>query len=393
MGRTRGKYVTRAYAGIPGAQTTAERRGGQYRAFIPAPIADMQFSLRMDLVADLEKASGAIRTLNDTPPRLGSLEAVARHLLRQESTASSRIEGLSLGHRRIALTDFDLDGSGDQQAADIVGNIGAMGQALELGDAPDVVTAQDIKHIHRALLRFGQDELIAGELRGEPGWIGGSAPTTAVYVPPPHEEVPRLLDDLCVYINRRDVPSLVQAAVVHAQFENIHPFVDGNGRVGRCLIHTLLRRRGLAPTLVPPISVVLSARRDAYFAGLGEYREGELDHWLRFFADVAAVAASRAEELTDRIETLQEEWLAKFARRPRSDSTIYRVLRTLPADPVLNSATVQRELGVSDVAAGNSLNELARVGVIRPVGQRLRGRVWECPQMYALMTEFEQALA
>jgi Fic family protein len=353
----------------------------------------MQVSLPTALVADLEKASAAVRALNESPPKLASLEAVARHLLRQESTASSRIEGLALGHRRIALADFDLESSHDQKAADIVGNVRAMVQALALGDAPERLALKHVQAIHRTLLRFGQDAPIAGKLRGDIGWIRGTTPTTAVYVPPPYEEVPRLVKDLCLFMNRTDLPALMQAAVVHAQFENVHPFADGNGRVGRCLIHTVLRRRGLAPNFVPPISVVLSARRDAYFAGLTEYREGKLEQWLSYFAEVTAVAAAKAEELAARIDSLEGELLARFKRRPRRDSAVYRVLRMLPAHPVLNVPAVQQQLGISDVAAGNALNELAAIEVIRTVDDRRRGRVWECPIMHELMTEFEQTLA
>ncbi len=384
--------MTRHYVGIAGAQTAAERRGGRYRAFVPDPIAELDVSLPAALMADLERASGAVGALNDSPPKLASLEAVARHILRQESTASSRIEGLAPGPRRIALADFELESTHDQKAADTVGNIRAMVQALALGDAPERITPTRVQAIHKTLLRFGQDAPIAGQLRADSGWIGGSTPTTAVYVPPPSDEVPRLLDDLCAFVNRTDVPTLMQAAIAHAQFENVHPFADGNGRVGRCLIHTVLRRRGLAPSFVPPISVVLAARRDAYFAGLGEYREGKLDAWLSFFADATDVAATRAEELAASIDSLEADWLGRFGRRPRSDSAVHRVLRLLPAHPVLNVPAVQELLGISDVAAGRALNELAAVGAIRALDSRARGRVWECPAMYELMTQFEQAL-
>ena len=389
MERARGHFVTRSYAGVAGAQTAAQRRGGKYQAFIPDPIAEFELRLSSRLVADLDAAAGAVRALNASPPKLASLEAVARHLLRQESTASSRIEGLSLGHRRIALADFDLENSRDAKAADIVGNIHAMRQAIDLGDSTGQITPEHIRAIHATLLRYGGDDLIAGKWRSQQGWIGGSAPTQAVYVPPPPEEVHRLVKDLCTFINRTDVPILMQAAVVHAQFETVHPFADGNGRVGRCLIHMVLRRRGLAPNFVPPISVVLAARREAYFGGLKEYRDNEVEQWLTFFADATGVAALTAEELSGSIDKLEANWLSRFARRPRRDSAVYRVVRMLPAHPVLNVVTVQDELGVSDVAAGNALNELANVDVIRVVDDRVRGRVWECPTMYTLMTEFE----
>jgi len=393
MGRPLGHFVTRTYRGIPGAQTAAERRPAKYRAFIPDPLAKLELSLPSHVAAELETATQAVRTLNASPPKLASLEAVARYLLRQESTASSRIEGLALGHRRIALTDFDLEGSDDHEAADIVGNIRAMAQAVELGQTVSEIRPEHLQGVHRTLLRFGEDEPIAGKWRNSQGWIGGSSPTKATYVPPPHTEVERLMDDLCAFINRADVPVLAQAAIAHAQFENVHPFADGNGRVGRCLIHLVLRRRGLAPIFVPPISVVLAARRDAYFAGLTEFRRGDVEQWLSFFADVAAVAARRAEELSAAIDAREAEWLGRFTRQPRSDSTVHRVIRLLPAHPVLSIPVVQTELGVSDVAAGNALNELTSVDVIRLVNGKVRGRVWECPDMYELMSDFERSLS
>jgi Fic family protein len=321
------------------------------------------------------------------------LDAVARHLLLQESTASSRIEGLALGHRRIALADFDLESSADHKAADIVGNIRAMTQAVALGATGEQITPQHIKDIHRTLLRFGVDEPIAGKWREEQGWIGGSTPARATYVPPPPSEVQRLMDDLCDFMNRTDVPVLAQAGVAHAQFGNVHPFVDGNGRVGRCLIHTVLRRRGLAPNFVPPISVVLAARANSYFAGLAEFRGDGIQDWLSFFADATAAAAGKAEHLSHDVDALEERWLSSLSRRPRRDSAVYGVIRMLPAYPVLNVGTVQHEVGVSDVAAGNALNDLAEAGVLRLVTDRVRGRVWECPTMYVLMADFEAALA
>jgi hypothetical protein len=131
----------------------------------------------------LETASATIRELNAAPLKLVSLEAVARHLLREESLASSRIEGLALGHRRIAFADFDLARTDDQKAADIVGNIRAMAEAVELGARAKTIAREDVLAVHRTLLRFGEDEPIAGRWRDKQGWIGGQAPTRAAYVP------------------------------------------------------------------------------------------------------------------------------------------------------------------------------------------------------------------
>jgi Fic family protein len=128
-----------------------------------------------------------------------------------------------------------------------------------------------------------------GRLRRRQNWIGrpGSTPVNADFVPPRDKQVRPLLKDLCAFIEREDVPILAQAAIAHAQFETIHPFGDGNGRVGRCLIHVVLRRRELAPRYVPPISLILAARVKQYVGGLILYREGQTNEWTRFFATVA----------------------------------------------------------------------------------------------------------
>lgn len=389
----RGRYVKGRWAADPGAQTRAARLGSVYLAFVPDPIADLDIALPAAIAADLEDATLAIAFLNQLGPQAPPLEGVARQLLRSESLASSRIEGLNVGHRRIALADFD-ERAADAKAADIVGNIRAMQQAIEIAAGPDPINPDALLQIHRTLLRFGSDEPIAGRWRERQGWIGGMYPESAVYVPPPAGEVMELVGDLCRFLERDDMPALFQAAVAHAQFETIHPFIDGNGRVGRCLIHAVLRRRGLTPRYVPPLSLILAADRDAYFAGLDAYRGGDegLYEWAGFFAETAATAAGEACRLAAEIRSLQQSWLERFPRPPRSDAAARRLLALLPAYPVLNVAVATRELGISDRAAGEALGQLQEVGVIRLVTKRLHGRVWECPELFALVSDFEQSL-
>jgi Fic family protein len=365
-------------------------RGGRNGTVLPDPIADLDLLLPGEIAGALETASAAVRELNAAPLKLVSLEAVASHLLREESLASSRIEGLELGHRRIALADFDLARTDDQKAADIVGNIRAMADAVDLGAGATTIVPEDVLAVHRTLLRFGEDEPTAGKWRDKQGWVGGQTPTRAAYVPPPHEEVPRLMEDLCTFMNRTDMPALAQAAIAHAQFENVHPFIDGNGRVGRSLIHTVLRRRGLTPNYVPPISVILAARRNHYFAGLEDFRGDGLHRWLDFFADATDTAAREAERLAALIDDLQERWLERFAHPPRADAAVRGVIAILPAHPVLDVRVVINRLGISERASGAALAELEEVGVLRQV--TIRGRVWECPDLFEVIREFEAAL-
>jgi Fic family protein len=387
----RGRFVPGAWARDPGAQNRAVRKGLRYRAFVPAAIAELELALSGDLAGDLESAALAVAHLNRTTAKSISFEGIARQLLRAESLASSRIEGLSLGHRRIALADFDRR-SWDNKAADIVGNIRAMEQSIALAADGDL-EPDALLSIHRTLLRFGEDEPIAGRWRDRQGWIGGINPASASYVPPPPAEVRPLVNDLCRFMRREDMPALCQAAIAHAQFESVHPFIDGNGRVGRCLIHAILRRRGLAPHYVPPISLILASGRDSYFAGLNEFRrEDGLYRWVGFFAEVSHIAARQAERLTAEIEELQERWRGRLPERLRRDAAVYRVLAMLPAHPVLDVAVVTHELGISDRTAGEALRQLQAAGIVRLVTKRLRGRVWECPELFALVQEFEYSI-
>jgi len=267
-----------------------------------------------------------------------------------------------------------------------------MEQAIALA-AKQPIDSSTLLSVHRTLLRFGEDEPIAGRWREGQGWIGGSNPHSAIYIPPPAAEVPGLMSDLVAFLRREDIPTLCQAALAHAQFESIHPFIDGNGRVGRCLIHAILRRRGLAPYCVPPVSLILSAWRDRYFAGLDEYRRRDgLHGWVAFFAEASSTAAHEAERLGGDIQILRETWLARLPTPPRRDAAVRRVIALLPAHPVLDVSVVMHELGVSDRTAGAALAQLQDAGVVRLVTKRLRGRVWECPELFALVQEFEHSL-
>ena len=144
-----------------------------------------------------------------------------------------------------------------------------MEEAIQIGARSSELTVDDIRAIHRSLAIVPPLNRIAGELREEQGWIGGHSPPVASYVPPPPDYVPSLTSDLCEFMNRDDLSPVAQAAIAHAQFETIHPFGDGNGRVGRCLIHVIFRRRGLTPSYVPPVSLVLGARKDCLHSRVG----------------------------------------------------------------------------------------------------------------------------
>lgn len=200
-----------------------------------------------------------------------------------------------------------------------------------------------------------------------------------------------LLEDLCGFGNRRDLPTVVQAAIAHAQFELIHPFADGNGRVGRCLIHVLLRRRGLAETYVPPVSLVLEARKDAYIAGLRAFEADRIEDWVATFSRATRDAVSEAKRFTEEVEAVQQMWLEQ-AGRPRKGSAARAIITNLPAHPVIDGATAREIARSSEAAALRALNKLERASVLKRRDNPRRGRSWEAPELFELVRGFEERL-
>jgi Fic family protein len=390
-----GHYENRYWPADPTAPSGG-RRGGSYRVFVPDPIAKREFPLDGEAIHAIVEATKAVGQLQGTRPQVTSLAALARNLLRSESAASSRIEGVKISHKRLARAAYVRAGGrrGDNRAAEVLGNVEAMERAIDVGGKADPLTVDEVRDIHRTLLRFTEDREIAGVLRTKQSWIGGNDyhPLGAVYVAPPHEQVAELLADLCRFIARTDLAAIAQAAIAHAQFENIHPFADGNGRTGRALIYTILRRRGEVTHYIPPISLMLGSQPKNYVGGLGAYSKGNVGVWCARFADATSRAAAEAERMAQRIEELQASWLERLGQ-PRRDSAARELISALPAQPVIDVAAAQQLTGKSHVAVGNALAQLEAAGVLQTLNERKWGRVWECGELLALVDGFERSVS
>jgi Fic family protein len=395
QGTPLGRVEKRVWPADPGAYGGRKaRRAGAYEVFIPDEISARDFVLGGDAVAAVTQATQALQHLEASPPRVATLGALAQNLLRSESVASSRIEGVHLSHKRLARAAYQADrGQRDGRAAEVLGNVEAMEHAIQIGAAGSPLTVADIEDVHRTLLRFTEDAEIAGVVREAQNWIGGNDynPIGATYVPPPPEHVQLLLADFCAFVNRTDLAPIVQAGVAHAQFETIHPFADGNGRVGRALIYTALRRRGQIPKYIPPISLILAAEPKGYVGGLTRYRTGDVSAWLTQFAYATARAASQAERLADSIEELESSWLDELGQ-PRRDAAVRQLISALPQHPVIDVAVGQQLTGKSHVAVGKALQELERAGILNRLNERKWGRVWECDQLLGLVDRFEKSI-
>jgi Fic family protein len=338
-----------------------------------------------NLAADAE---AAIRALNERASVEG-LAAIGPLLLRSEAVASSRIEGYDVSSLNLARALVDPRAA-KGSARTVAANVSAMEEAIAIADGSGPVTVGDLLSIH-ATLMAGDDRARPGRLREEQNWIGGRLgnPSDAAFVPPPEDLVPRLLEDLAAFVAREDLPAVAQAAVAHAQFETIHPFIDGNGRVGRALVHVVLRRRGVASRFVPPVSIVLAARTMAYVEGLTAYREVRIADWIGSFAGAAERAATVSLELAAQVAALQGAWRER-AGRPRAGSAAAKLIALLPALPVLSAPTARRAIGVSQQQTLAALKALAEAGVLRQISGGTYDRQYAATELFDLLAAYEE---
>lgn len=384
-----------------------DRQGCEYEAYVPDSLEGRLFRLDGDVAADVADAERAIAELNATAQVLVDTEALARLLLRAESVASSYIEGLAVGGRRLLRAEA-ASAAGEQDAdvtaTEVLGNIRAMTWAVDaLASAPKI-TVCGLLTIHQHLLRGTRLDEHAGRVREEQNWIGGSGfnPCSAAFVPPPHEYVEALLEDLCTFSNRDDLPVVAQAAIAHAQFETIHPFIDGNGRTGRALIHVILRRRGLAPRLLPPVSLVLATWSSPYIGGLTATRyRGESDsaaahdgtnRWTALFAAACRRAVKDAADFERKVERIQEQWRNALGRT-RSGSAVELLLHRLPGAPVLTVTGAADLIGRSFQATNEAMVRLEAAGIVQRVNVGRRNRAFEARAIIDAFTTLERQLA
>jgi Fic family protein len=390
----RGRYERRVWASNPAIYAPPRyQRGCEYEVFHPDVLEGLDIHLPGEIAGVVSAAETVIADLNRTSAT--ALMPLARLLLRTESIASSKVEGLQVDTRALARAEAKQE-TGQRigvEASEILGNVDAMQLAIERAAGVSSISLGDLVDVHRALLGPSPNPGIAGQIRTVQNWIGGNDynPCGADFVPPPPEEVLRLLDDLCDFCNDDTLPPMVQAALVHAQFETIHPFEDGNGRTGRALMQVVLRRRGLTPNFVPPISVVLANDKDRYIAGLTDFREGRLSEWLEMFAAAGAQAAQLAAGYLDDVAHLQDSWRDRLREHsgPRADAAAWALIDALPAHPIITVPVGVAATNRTRPAVTNAIDELAAAGVLTRLNDSARNRAWEAVGLLDVIASVE----
>jgi Fic family protein len=354
--------------------TSADRMLREIEVALPPMIADLDVAVDARLIAPMEAALLEVAALDRVHGR--QLEALGVLLLRTEAVASSKIE-----HVSAELDDYAraLHGSkASRSASAMVAATDALAGFMASIDRAQSIEAGALLSAHRTLMHEDPHEKhYAGRLRDVQNWIGGSdhSPRNALYVPPPPGTVGAYVEDLVRFANRRDVSTLAQAAIAHAQFESVHPFTDGNGRIGRALINGVLRARGVTTRVVVPLASALVAHRDRYFDQLGAYRVGDPGPLIASFTLAARIASEQSSVTARRLARLPDEW-RETVGGVRSGSVAAALLDVLPAHPVVDVVEAGRVAGGGESSVYAAIERLVAAGVLRPLTERRRNQVW-----------------
>ncbi|MBF6171804.1 Fic family protein [Nocardia blacklockiae] len=355
---------------------------------VPPSIADLSY----DPVGPVARAhEAAVIAVARLEAGFGEhLAPLGDFLLRSESVASSKIEHIDAGWRAFAkaIAGGNASAEAKSQHAAVKALIAMVDAA---GSGP--ITVEALLEAHKVLM--APDYYTAqgsGRFRDVQNWIGGSdyTPLDAMFVPPPPDVVPELMNDLVAFANRTDLPILAQAALAHAQFESIHPFTDGNGRIGRALISAVLRKRGLTRRVTVPLASAMLADTRRYFAELDSYRAGRADEFVEYVANASIHASEAAQDSARALSELPDRW--RSLARPRAGSADEALLTALLATPILNADTAQRITGTNDSSTYRALGRLTEAGVLEILSANKRYRIWAAVDVLAELDALSTAI-
>lgn len=354
--------------------------GQTYEAFVPPLIQDCSYRVSGATASLAEDVARQVALFDE---RYGQhLQPFSTLLLRSESVASSQIENLTANARSLGEAELGVDDK--LNATLVVRNVRAMEAALE---ASDDLTPDAILSMHRALMTGTRDSDIAGMWRTEQVWIGTSSfsPIGASFIPPGHERVPELIDDLIGYARRTDVPAVIQAAIAHAQFETIHPFTDGNGRTGRALLHSMLRHHQVTSNVTVPVSAGLLTNVNAYHEALTAYRSGDPEAIVNLCSEASLLAIENGTHLATDVQNVTESWRDRVSAR--KDSAVWPVLDLLSRQPVVNAASLEG-LGLDYNRVWRAMGTLKDAGIVVGVNKYQKGRFWRAPEILTALDAF-----
>ncbi|MDQ3935171.1 MAG: Fic family protein [Actinomycetota bacterium] len=354
-----------------------------YPAFIPAP-APRELRLSSEAIALLDGASNHLGVLQGIGRQLSNPSLLINPYLRREAVLSSRIEGTQTTMSDVYASELEqlqLVGASDVQ--EVRNYVMAQEHGLR---SPLPLSLRLLRELHGLLMRGVRGhERHPGEFRSYQNYIGGRTGADATYVPPPIPAMSERLDDFEKFLHERELRPLIQAAIIHYQFEAIHPFGDGNGRVGRLLVPLFLKDRGLLPQPLLYLSAFFERNRADYYDGLMRVStHGDWDGWVRFFLEAIKVQAQEAAELADQLVALQTRYRLELQAKHVTSNAL-ALIDALFFNPLVTARRAQAELSVSAPTARSTIKVLEENGILREITGRNWGKVYRAEEIYGLL--------
>jgi len=361
----------------------------QYKSFEPVPVNHNWHWEDPQINVLLEAANRALGELNAYSLIVPDIDLFIEMHVAKEAQTSSRIEGTNTGIDEAVLPEEQIKPEKRDDWREVRNYIDAVNYAIaELESLP--LSNRLLRQTHAILMRGVRGEhKQPGDFRISQNWIGGSSLADAAFIPPHHENVPELMSDLEKFWHNEaiTVPHLVRLAISHYQFETIHPFLDGNGRIGRLLIPLyLVSNRLLAkPSLY--LSDFFERNRGSYYDALTRVRvSGDLIHWVRFFLQGVAETSAKGRDTFGKILTLRTDVEQRILTLGKRVPNARAALNLLYRRPFVAAADLERELGVSAPTAQALLKDLIRLGILIEITGQMRGRLYEFEPYFALFS-------
>ena len=368
----------------------------QAPAFVPDPLPPFPPIDLGGLQSALDSANLALGRLDGITPFLPEPDLFIYTYVRREAVMSSQIEGTQSTLSDLLLFELEeAPGAPHDDVSEVSNYVSALQHGLSHTQAGEPISNPLICELHRILLRSGRGaDMSPGRFRERQNWIGGGRPSTAAYVPPPPYAIDDCMAELEQFINDDDdLPPLIRAGTAHVQFETIHPFLDGNGRVGRLLIALMLQRERVLREPVLYLSLYLKERRPNYYYLLDSVRrDGDWEAWLAYFLKGVAMTADDAYDRTIRLRDLFERDRAVLGSLGRRSGSALRAHEALMRRPILTIREIERQSGLSRSAAASATEDLVRLQMVREITGRRRDRIFTYAEYLDILSEGAEPL-
>ena len=366
--------------GLSGHYLTVSTVGEPVKAFVPSPLPPdpaIDWSPKLlRLVDEAQRAIGRLESIGDLLPET---PLFLYSYVRKEAVLSSMIEGTQSSLSDLLTFELDqMPGVPLDDVQEVSNYVAAMNHGLTRLAEGFPLSLRLIREVHEKLLSKGRGATqTPGEFRRSQNWIGGTRPGNAVFVPPPPDMIVECMGKLEKFLHDKDVSPLLMAALAHVQFETIHPFLDGNGRVGRLLITLLLYEKKLLTKPLLYLSLYFKTHRQRYYELLNRVRlHGDWEAWLEFFAEAVKETATKASETAQQLRALFQEDRVKIETLGRSATSVKTVHKVLVHRPLVTPNALSKSTGLSPATTNKALEHLVRLQIVEEMTKRRRDRLF-----------------